>query len=162
MRLLNDDLSHASRHPTDIVRRRRWVRYHQPMDEAAPPPSPTESNDAKNSLNSSSASNTWGADGGDAGYPDDENDDPFQRTAQKQQTGFRVNMKFPHRGAKDNTKDYQNINLTDVTWLVNAHDVTNAPTEEIMREKTANLEVRPLVSQVFDFGILTIRYKMLL
>ncbi|KAF4041022.1 hypothetical protein GN244_ATG06747 [Phytophthora infestans] len=25
-------------------------------------------------------------------------------------------------------------------WLVNAHDVTNAPTEELMREKTANLE----------------------
>lgn len=144
VRLLRDDLSHASRHPTDAVRRRRWIRYRQSPDDG--PSSPRESNEAK-SLNSSSTSNNWGesSNGGpqseSSGYGYlDENDDPFHRTAQKQQSGFRVNMKFPHRGNKDNTKDYQSINLTDVMWLVNAHDVQNAPTDELMREKTANLE----------------------
>ncbi|KAJ0405794.1 hypothetical protein P43SY_003644 [Pythium insidiosum] len=74
-------------------------------------------------------------------YPElDDDDDPFHRTAQKAQTGFRVNMKFPHRGGKDNTKDYQSLNLTDVMWLVNAADAVTAPTDEMMREKTANLE----------------------
>lgn len=150
VRLLRDDLSHASRHPTDAVRRRRWIRYRQSPDDGSPP-SPRESNDANKSLGSSSASNTWAdsSHGGplseSSGYADlDDGDDPFHRTAQKQQTGFRVNMKFPHRGTKDNTKDYQSINLTDVMWLVNAHDVQNAPTDELMREKTANLEVRAL------------------
>lgn len=144
VRLLRDDLSHASRHPTDAVRRRRWIRYRQSPDDV--PSSPRESNEAK-SLGSSSTSNNWGesSNGGtlseSSGYGYlDENDDPFHRTAQKQQSGFRVNMKFPHRGNKDNTKDYQSINLTDVMWLVNAHDVQNAPTDELMREKTANLE----------------------
>jgi hypothetical protein len=42
VRLLGDDLSHASRHPTDAVRRRRWIRYRQPVDENAPQ-SPTDS-----------------------------------------------------------------------------------------------------------------------
>lgn len=149
VRLLRDDLSHASRHPTDAVRRRRWIRFRQSPDDA-PPSSPRESNEQANkSLGSSSTSNTWGelSNGGggplseSSGYGYlDENDDPFHRTAQKQQSGFRVNMKFPHRGNKDNTKDYQSINLTDVMWLVNAHDVQNAPTDELMREKTANLE----------------------
>lgn len=143
VRLLNDDLSHASRHPSDAVRRRRWIRYRQPIEDASvPPASPTESADA--GLGSSSASNTWASESGPVGesspYPLDENDDPFYRTAQKTQSGFRVNVNFAHRGKKDNTKDYQSINLSDVMWLVNAHDVTNAPTDELMREKTANLE----------------------
>ncbi|GLE06151.1 hypothetical protein PINS_up015362 [Pythium insidiosum] len=78
-----------------------------------------------------------------SGFPEhDDDDDPFHRTAQKAQTGFRVNMKFPHRGGKDNTKDYQSLNLTDVMWLVNAADTVTAPTDEMMREKTANLEER--------------------
>ncbi|KAI9909403.1 hypothetical protein PsorP6_014736 [Peronosclerospora sorghi] len=140
VRLLGDDLSHASRHPTDAVRRRRWIRYHQPVDENAPQ-SPTDSVGTK-SLTSSTMSNNWteppNGQGND--YMLDDNDDPFMRTAQKTQTGFRVNVNFAHRGKKDNTKDYQSISLTDVMWLVNAHDVTNAPTDELMREKTANLE----------------------
>ncbi|RLN47096.1 hypothetical protein BBJ29_002507 [Phytophthora kernoviae] len=144
VRLLGDDLSHASRHPTDAVRRRRWIRYRQPMDENSPQ-SPTESVGGAKSLASSSTSNNWANDstngqGTDTGYMLDDNDDPFQRTAQKTQTGFRVNVNFAHRRTKDNTKDYQSIGLTDVMWLVNAHDVANAPTEELMREKTANLE----------------------
>ncbi|RLN83991.1 hypothetical protein BBJ28_00016522, partial [Nothophytophthora sp. Chile5] len=144
VRLLSDDLSHASRHPTDAVRRRRWIRYRQPMDENAPQ-SPTESVGGSKSLASSSASTNWANEstngqGADTGYVLDDNDDPFQRTAQKTQTGFRVNVNFAHRRTKDNTKDYQSISLTDVMWLVNAHDVTNAPTDELMREKTANLE----------------------
>ncbi|TDH74021.1 hypothetical protein CCR75_009427 [Bremia lactucae] len=140
VRLLGDDLSHASRHPTDAVRRRRWIRYRQLMDENAPQ-SPTESAGMK-SLASSANSTNWAdsTNGQGNDYVLDDNDDPFMRTAQKTQTGFRVNVNFAHRGKKDNTKDYQSISLTDVMWLVNAHDVTNAPTEELMREKTANLE----------------------
>ncbi|OWZ16987.1 hypothetical protein PHMEG_0009144 [Phytophthora megakarya] len=140
VRLLGDDLSHASRHPTDAVRRRRWIRYRQPVDDHAPQ-SPTDSSGNK-SLNSSSTSNNWtdATNGQGNDYMLDDNDDPFMRTAQKTQTGFRVNVNFAHRGKKDNTKDYQSISLTDVMWLVNAHDVTNAPSEELMREKTANLE----------------------
>lgn len=144
VRLLNEDLSHATRHPTDAVRRRRWIRYRQPIDDASTQPmSPTESVDQKQSLGSSSASNTWAAESGhgnDYVNPALDDDDPFYRTAQKTQSGFRVNVNFAHRGKKDNTKDYQSINLSDVMWLVNAHDVTNAPTDELMREKTANLE----------------------
>ncbi|ETI30454.1 hypothetical protein F441_07405 [Phytophthora nicotianae CJ01A1] len=140
VRLLGDDLSHASRHPTDAVRRRRWIRYRQPVDENTPQ-SPTDSTGSK-SLASSATSNNWGdsTNGQGNDYMLGDNDDPFMRTAQKTQTGFRVNVNFAHRGKKDNTKDYQSISLTDVMWLVNAHDVTNAPTEELMREKTANLE----------------------
>eukprot|EP00644_Phytophthora_capsici_P016761 jgi/Phyca11/122091/e_gw1.47.268.1 len=140
VRLLGDDLSHASRHPTDAVRRRRWIRYRQPTDENGPQ-SPTDSAGTK-SLASSATSNNWAdsTNGQGNDYVLDDNDDPFMRTAQKTQTGFRVNVNFAHRGKKDNTKDYQSISLTDVMWLVNAHDVTNAPTEELMREKTANLE----------------------
>ncbi|CEG37697.1 uncharacterized protein PHALS_05756 [Plasmopara halstedii] len=140
VRLLGDDLSHASRHPTDAVRRRRWIRYRQCVDENTPQ-SPTDSTETK-SLASSANSTNWGdtASGHVNDYVPDDNDDPFMRTAQKTQTGFRVNVNFAHRGKKDNTKDYQSISLTDVMWLVNAHDVTNAPTEELMREKTANLE----------------------
>ncbi|KAK1942180.1 hypothetical protein P3T76_006502 [Phytophthora citrophthora] len=140
VRLLGDDLSHASRHPTDAVRRRRWIRYRQPTDENIPQ-SPTDSSGTK-SLASSATSNNWAdsTNGQGNDYVLDDNDDPFMRTAQKTQTGFRVNVNFAHRGKKDNTKDYQSISLTDVMWLVNAHDVTNAPTEELMREKTANLE----------------------
>ncbi|KAL4160965.1 hypothetical protein PRNP1_001523 [Phytophthora ramorum] len=141
VRLLGDDLSHASRHPTDAVRRRRWIRYRQPVDESAPQ-SPTESVGGAKSLATSATSNNWAdsSNGQSNDYVLDDNDDPFMRTAQKTQTGFRVNVNFAHRGKKDNTKDYQSISLTDVMWLVNAHDVTNAPTEELMREKTANLE----------------------
>lgn len=150
VRLLNDDLSHASRHPNDAVRRRRWIRYRQLVEDGAvPPQSPTESVDNGRSLGSSSASNTWASESGNGSVPMgdsygnpalDDDDDPFYRTAQKTQSGFRVNVNFAHRGKKDNTKDYQSINLSDVMWLVNAHDVTNAPTDELMREKTANLE----------------------
>ncbi|GMF21607.1 unnamed protein product [Phytophthora lilii] len=139
VRLLGDDLSHASRHPTDAVRRRRWIRYRQPVDENAPQ-SPTDSVGENKSLASSATSNNWADSTNGNDYVLDDNDDPFMRTAQKTQTGFRVNVNFTHRGKKDNTKDYQSISLTDVMWLVNAHDVTNAPTEELMREKTANLE----------------------
>lgn len=140
VRLLGDDLSHASRHPTDAVRRRRWIRYRQCVDENTPH-SPTDSAGTK-ALASSASSTNWGdtASGHGNDYMLDDYDDPFMRTAQKTQTGFRVNVNFAHRGKKDNTKDYQSISLTDVMWLVNAHDVTNAPTEELMREKTANLE----------------------
>uniref|UniRef100_A0AAV1VBE8 Uncharacterized protein n=1 Tax=Peronospora matthiolae TaxID=2874970 RepID=A0AAV1VBE8_9STRA len=140
VRLLGDDLSHASRHPTDAVRRRRWIRYRQPVDENAPQ-SPTESGGSK-SLASSVDTSNWAdsTNGQGNDYMTEDNDDPFMRTAQKTQTGFRVNVTFAHRGKKDNTKDYQSISLTDVMWLVNAHDVTIAPTEELMREKTANLE----------------------
>ncbi|EEY56709.1 uncharacterized protein PITG_21000 [Phytophthora infestans T30-4] len=140
VRLLGDDLSHASRHPTDAVRRRRWIRYRQPVEEHTPQ-SPTDANGSK-SLASSATSNNWADSSNGQGddYMLGDNDDPFMRTAQKTQTGFRVNVNFAHRGKKDNTKDYQSISLTDVMWLVNAHDVTNAPTEELMREKTANLE----------------------
>ncbi|KAE8887402.1 hypothetical protein PF005_g3451 [Phytophthora fragariae] len=141
VRLLGDDLSHASRHPTDAVRRRRWIRYRQLVDENTPQ-SPTDSVGGNKSLASSATSNNW-ADSSNGQRNDfvlDDNDDPFMRTAQKTQTGFRVNVGFAHRGKKDNTKDYQSISLTDVMWLVNAHDVTNAPTDELMREKTANLE----------------------
>ncbi|CAI5716025.1 unnamed protein product [Hyaloperonospora brassicae] len=140
VRLLGDDLSHASRHPTDAVRRRRWIRYRQLVDENAPQ-SPTEAGGAKSlasSVNTSNWADSTNGQGND--YMIEDNDDPFMRTAQKTQTGFRVNVTFAHRGKKDNTKDYQSISLTDVMWLVNAHDVTIAPTEELMREKTANLE----------------------
>jgi len=147
VRLLNDDLSHASRHPNDAVRRRRWIRYRQPVEDGSvPPQSPTESVDNGRSLGSSADSNTWASESGNGmgdSYANpalDDDDDPFYRTAQKTQSGFRVNVNFAHRGKKDNTKDYQSINLSDVMWLVNAHDVTNAPTDELMREKTANLE----------------------
>ncbi|UIZ24009.1 hypothetical protein KXD40_008206 [Peronospora effusa] len=140
VRLLGDDLSHASRHPTDAVRRRRWIRYCQPVDSNAPQ-SPTDSGGTK-SLASSASSNNWAdaTPGHGNDYMLDDNEDPFMRTAQKTQTGFRVNVNFAQRGKKDNTRDYQSISLTDVMWLVNAHDVANAPTEELMREKTANLE----------------------
>ncbi|CAH0479135.1 unnamed protein product [Peronospora belbahrii] len=140
VRLLGDDLSHASRHPTDAVRRRRWIRYRQPVDENAPQ-SPTDVSGTK-SLALSGNSNNWAdsTSGHGNDYMLDDSDDPFMRTAQKTQTGFRVNVNFAQRGKKDNTKDYQSISLTDVMWLVNAHDVANAPTEELMREKTANLE----------------------
>ncbi|CAI5743514.1 unnamed protein product [Peronospora destructor] len=140
VRLLGDDLSHASRHPTDAVRRRRWIRYCQPVDGNAPQ-SPTDLGRTK-SLASSATSNNWAdtTTGHGSDYMLDDNEDPFMRTAQKTQTGFRVNVNFAQRGKKDNTRDYQSISLTNVMWLVNAHDVANAPTEELMREKTANLE----------------------
>ncbi|POM72705.1 Hypothetical protein PHPALM_10544 [Phytophthora palmivora] len=113
VRLLGDDLSHASRHPTDAVRRRRWIRYRQPVDESVPQ-SPTDSGGTK-SLASSATSNNWAdsTNGQNNDYMMDDNDDPFMRTAQKTQTGFRVNVNFAHRGKKDNTKDYQSISLVD-------------------------------------------------
>lgn len=138
VRLLRDDLSHASRHPTDAVRRRRWIRYRQSVDDS--PSSPRDASDPTTWAESSHGPLSESYSGTGNGYVDENADDPFHRTAQKTQSGFRVNMKFPHRGTKDNTKDYQSINLTDVMWLVNAHDVPTAPTDELMREKTANLE----------------------
>ncbi|TMW59495.1 hypothetical protein Poli38472_004564 [Pythium oligandrum] len=148
-RLLNEESSHASRQPSDAVRRRRWVRYYSDRGSDAHPPSPSVSFDSSRSTGFGTAS-SWGnetvldrggaSDNLFADYGED--DDPFHRTAQKAQTGFRVNMKFPHRGGKDNTKDYQSMNLTDVAWLVNDTDTTTAPTDEMMREKTANLEER--------------------
>lgn len=153
VKLLNDELSHASRHPTDMVRRRRWIRYSQDQDMERPPSSPSMSVDSGRSTSGKTAmSSSWGNESAlekSGSVPDgslfgdlNDDDDPFHRTAQKAQTGFRVNMKFAHRGGKDNTKDYQSINLTDVTWLVKESDAAVAPTDEMMREKTANLEER--------------------
>ncbi|RLO04731.1 hypothetical protein DYB28_000114, partial [Aphanomyces astaci] len=70
---------------------------------------------------------------------DEDNDDPFSRTAQKKQSGFR----FAARAGKDFTKDYNNIgDLNSLSWLVNASETSAAPTDEAIREKTANLEER--------------------
>jgi hypothetical protein len=150
-RLLQEELSHASRHPADTVRRRRWIRYSHDLNAAAVSPSASASMDS-----SHAPSGSWGNDSvldkvdtkvgsapeSNAALYDDFDDDPFHRTANKEKKTFGVNIKFAHRGGKDNTKDYQSINLTEVNWLLKESDSTAAPTDEMMREKTANLEER--------------------
>ncbi len=52
-------------------------------------------------------------------------------------------MNFGARGGKDYTKDYANItDLNSLPWLVNAAEMRSVPTDEAIREKTANLEER--------------------
>jgi hypothetical protein len=143
VRLFKADLSHASRHPNDAVRRRRWIRLQK---QVTFPENCVVRDNADINSTLSGPIGEW-EDEPNMEKPrngddlDGINDDPFLRTAQKQTTGFRVNMKFPHRGTKDNTKDYQSMNLTNIMWLVSSQDIISAPTDEIMREKTANLEV---------------------
>lgn len=139
VRLLDEDLSHATRHPNDSVRRRRWVRYHQPIASSSASSHDLQEPSAWSPDNALDKADQLDEDSNFSRHVND-NDDPFFRTAQKQQSGFRVNMKFPHRGGKDNTKDYQSINLSDVNWLVNSEDVEKAPTDQLMRERAANLE----------------------
>ncbi|KAF0689953.1 Aste57867_18597 [Aphanomyces stellatus] len=126
IKLARDELSHATKHPNDTVRRRRHVRYWKRVDDN--PEGDSASNDA------------W-SENHDSHLVDEDNDDPFSRTAQKKQSGFRT--AFAARAGKDYTKDYNNISdLNSLTWLVNANEVSAAPTDEAIREKTANLEER--------------------
>lgn len=148
-KLLEDDLSHASCHPSDSVRRRRWIRYYQPCQDLLSSTAPFGSPDS--SRTALSSSNSWlnepsAIEGSlqSTRFSTTDDDDPFSRTAQKQQSGFRMNIKFAHRGGKDTTKDYQSISLPDITWLVTERDKIKGPTDDILREKTADLEVRLL------------------
>lgn len=146
IKLLDDDASHASRHPTDAVRRRRWMRFRQPCQDlmsstGAPIESPQADGTPSSTTSWLNESSSIDSNLQSIQFLNADDDDPFSRTAQKQQTGFRMNIKFTHRGGKDTTKDYQSISLSDINWLVNERDNTKAPTDEILREKTANLEV---------------------
>ncbi|CCI48799.1 unnamed protein product [Albugo candida] len=147
IKLLDDDASHASRHPTDAVRRRRWMRFRQPCQDlmsstGAPIESPQADGTPSSTTSWLNESSSIDSNLQSIQFLNADDDDPFSRTAQKQQTGFRMNIKFTHRGGKDTTKDYQSISLSDINWLVNERDNTKAPTDEILREKTANLEER--------------------
>ncbi|RHY83387.1 hypothetical protein DYB35_006088 [Aphanomyces astaci] len=125
LKLSRDELSHATKHPNDCVRRRRHIRYWKRRDDNS-----AEGGDAAN--------DAWSGDA-DTTLMDEDNDDPFSRTAQKKQSGFR----FAARAGKDFTKDYNNIgDLNSLSWLVNASETSAAPTDEAIREKTANLEER--------------------
>ncbi|OQR94566.1 hypothetical protein THRCLA_08146 [Thraustotheca clavata] len=128
LKLAKEELSHATKHPNDTVRRRRYVRYCKKLEqprqdvEVAETPSWTEQEALRLS--------------------DEDIDDPFSRTAQKKQSGFRT-MNFASRAGKDYTKDYANItDLNTLPWLVSAQDASAIPSDEAIREKTANLEER--------------------
>ena len=71
-------------------------------------------------------------------------DDPFSKTQKSNQgSGFRVpNMKFPLRGEKDHTKDYQNLGVSDIEWLVKMEPKDSTKSAEALRAETANLTVR--------------------
>lgn len=71
-------------------------------------------------------------------------DDPFSKAQKANQgSGFRVpNMKFPRRGDKDHTKEYQNLGVTDIAWLVKVEPKDLTKSAEALRAETANLTVR--------------------
>ncbi|KDO32412.1 hypothetical protein SPRG_02889 [Saprolegnia parasitica CBS 223.65] len=132
LKLAKEELSHATKHPNDAVRRRRHVRYYKKQDQGSRAEAEPET---------TTATTTWAAEQ-DLRMSDEDADDPFSRTAQKKQSGFRP-MNFATRAGKDFTKDYANItDLGSLPWLVNAQDASAVPSDEAIREKTANLEER--------------------
>ncbi|OQS00398.1 hypothetical protein ACHHYP_03638 [Achlya hypogyna] len=130
LKLAKEELSHATKHPNDAVRRRRHVRYYKKQETARL--------DAEAAETSPSS---WPVEQ-DLRMSDEDADDPFSRTAQKKQSGFRT-MNFASRGGKDYTKDYANIaDLGTLPWLVSAQEASAVQSDEAIREKTANLEER--------------------
>ncbi|RHY35402.1 hypothetical protein DYB32_000127 [Aphanomyces invadans] len=127
LKLARDELSHATKHPNDFVRRRRHIRYWKRRDDNS-----AEGGDAANDSWSGDADTTY-----KFHLPASTIALALDMLGLKKQSGFR----FAARAGKDYTKDYNNISdLNSLTWLVNANETSSAPTDEAIREKTANLE----------------------
>ena len=128
--MLEDDSSHASKHPNDTVRRRRWVRYRQLESESLGIDEEPPSLDDYDHHHDVTEEKT-------------EAEDPFSITQKSNTTGFRVpTMKFPLRGEKDHTKDYQNLGTSDINWIVKPDSGDSATKSvEAIEAETADLEV---------------------
>lgn len=124
--LLKEELSHASKHPSDVVRRRRWIRFRK------------KKNGKEEVVKERKLSNVDRL---------NEEDDPFSKSGKTTSTpGFRV-PKFALRGEKDHTKEYQNLGNEKMEWLVKQRGSSNGPSKEALQLEMNVLEKRMLAAK---------------
>ena len=147
---VTDESSHASRHPTDVVKRRRWIRYYQKKTVAVV------------------QGDTLGNRNGLETVLENEQDDkvkeeqhiapppsssPLKEEAlfvskEKKGFGFKVpkitSLKVPKRlrGEKDITKEYQNLGTVEMEWLLSVHPKDPKKSAQALAMEAASLEER--------------------